>query len=214
MSKTRNNPRGFLNRASRSRRPPREPPTRHLTFETLERRRLLDATITGTVLVKNFYDRHLRSTKLTDAGMRHLRNLKELQFLDCKDVPLSDAGLEHIGTLSRLTCLDLSGTRVTSAGMKFLINLKTLDTLDLSGTRIGDEGMASIAKLPSLAFLCVSSTDVGDRGLEKLVAAPVREIYVQRTKVTDAGAEPLQRRGVIVHDVPQHQRSRNFSPVP
>jgi hypothetical protein len=51
--------------------------------------------------------------KITDAGMRHLTGLTNLEYLALEATDVTDAGLEYLKTLKNLKALDLSGTRAT-----------------------------------------------------------------------------------------------------
>ena len=55
---------------------------------------------------------YLGGTKVTDAGLEHLKDLPELQTLDLSGTEVSDVGLEHLKGLRHLRTLDLSSTRV------------------------------------------------------------------------------------------------------
>lgn len=139
-------------------------------------------------------------TKITDAGMTPVANLKHLQVLECRHTQIGDAALVPIGTLPELYRLNLDGTRVTSAGMKSLTRLSFLRVLDLTGTRIDNEGMTYVAKLPHLHTLYVSQTTVGDAGLEKLVGMPRpnANVIANQTRVTERGASLLRQRKISV----------------
>ena len=48
---------------------------------------------------------------------------------------MTDAGLKELAGLQELQTLDLGGTQVTDAGLKELAGLKSLQTLDLTARR-------------------------------------------------------------------------------
>jgi Leucine-rich repeat (LRR) protein len=74
--------------------------------------------------------------------------------LDLSDTRVSDAGLKELAPLKNLQILDLSGTRVTDAGLKELALLKNLQALDLAGTKVSDEGIKELKKsLPKCTIL-------------------------------------------------------------
>jgi Leucine-rich repeat (LRR) protein len=65
---------------------------------------------------------------------------------------MTDAGLRELAGLTQLQSLSLTGTRVTDAGLKHLAGLKELQTLDLTGSRVTDAGVSDLRKtLPSLS---------------------------------------------------------------
>ena len=59
----------------------------------------------------------LSSTRITDAGLRCLKGLPQLQTLNLESTEITDAGLAHLGDLIQLRELDLSSTKVTDAGV-------------------------------------------------------------------------------------------------
>lgn len=62
----------------------------------------------------------IRSTKVIDAGLEHLKGLTQLQMLTLDGTQVTDAGLEHLKGLVQLQMLDLRDTRVTDEGVKRL----------------------------------------------------------------------------------------------
>ena len=61
-----------------------------------------------------------KSTKITDAGLSHLKSLPQLRHLRLEGAAISDAGLEHLKALTQLQELHLEGTQVTDAGVDAL----------------------------------------------------------------------------------------------
>ncbi len=72
-------------------------------------------------------------------------------------VPLSlvctDAGLEHVKEVKQLHWLDLRGTTVADAGLEFLRGLTQLQELKLRGSQVTDAGVNELQKaLPNCAI--------------------------------------------------------------
>jgi len=59
-------------------------------------------------------------TRVTDAGLEHLKGLTQLQWLNLTGTRVTDAGLKHLKGLGQLRLLDLENTQVTDAGGKKL----------------------------------------------------------------------------------------------
>ena len=74
------------------------------------------------------------SGDISDDGLRHLKGLTQLAFLDLQGSAVSDRGIEHIARLTSLRSLDLSRTAVTDSGLPGLQSLKNLESLDLCRT--------------------------------------------------------------------------------
>lgn len=60
----------------------------------------------------------LKSSKITDAGLAHLKNLSHLRVVALENAAVTDAGLMHLQTLTELQELSLKGTKVTEAGLR------------------------------------------------------------------------------------------------
>jgi hypothetical protein len=58
----------------------------------------------------------------------------------------TDAGLKELAGLKNLQTLDLSGTKVTGEGLKELAALKNLQSLDLRETQVTDTGVRALQK--------------------------------------------------------------------
>src|SRR5262249_39814863 len=59
----------------------------------------------------------LRGTKVTDAGLKVLKDLRNLQTLELAGTEVTDAGLKDLKDLKNLHELYLSGTKVTDTGL-------------------------------------------------------------------------------------------------
>ena len=88
----------------------------------------------------------LWNTKVTDAGLEHLRGLTKLRTLYLSEIQVTDVGLQHLESLTGLCSLFLSSTMITDAGLEHLEGLTEMTLLDLSNTRITDEGLAELKK--------------------------------------------------------------------
>ncbi|MGO8903872.1 MAG: hypothetical protein ACLQU5_36870 [Isosphaeraceae bacterium] len=63
---------------------------------------------------------NLSGSKITDAGMRYLEALSELENLVLEHTAISDACLDSLSNLKRLSFIHLTDTKVTEAGEKEL----------------------------------------------------------------------------------------------
>ena len=97
-----------------------------------------------------FWDRirslNLAHTRITDAGLEHLKGLSSLNGLNLYNTQVTDAGLEHLKGLTSLDRLYLNNTQVTDAGLEHLKGLSSLRGLDLDNTQVTAEGRASLRK--------------------------------------------------------------------
>jgi hypothetical protein len=107
-------------------------------------------------------------TQVTDAGLKHLRGLKQLTQLDLTGTRVTDAGMKELVHLRNLTSLDLSSTQVTDAGLKEVANLEALTRLELWGTKVTDTGLETLTSLKHLTNLGLGSTRTTAAGIEQL----------------------------------------------
>jgi hypothetical protein len=71
--------------------------------------------------LKGNFDRESERNHLTDAGLKHLRDLHKLEHLNVAGHPdITDASIEHLEKLSNLKAIDLVDTSVTEKGVKRL----------------------------------------------------------------------------------------------
>src|SRR5262249_30836125 len=89
----------------------------------------------------------LGETKVTDAGLKELKDFQGLQKLGLSATVVSDAGLKELANFRGLQELYLRQTKVTGAGLKDIKELSNLKTLDLYDTRVSDEGLKEIKHL-------------------------------------------------------------------
>jgi internalin A len=106
---------------------------------------------------------NLRSTKVTDAGMKELRDLTNLQELVLGSTKVTDVGLKELKELNSLKklCFD-SCPKVTDAGMKELAGLTSLESLYLVGTGVKGPGLKELKGLKRLRTLEFSQDGVTD----------------------------------------------------
>jgi hypothetical protein len=113
-------------------------------------------------------------TKITDAGLKELSGLKNLQALDAAKTPVTGAGLTELAGLERLQELDLTDSGVTLTGLKHLAGLSQLRTLSIgwdqqsqlwSGPQAArrQQAEAAFAKLKQLKNLYLNFIGVRDR---------------------------------------------------
>jgi Leucine-rich repeat (LRR) protein len=103
--------------------------------------------------------RHLRELSLagckqiTDAGLVHVRDLKNLETLKLGYTDLNGAGFVYLKSLKKLAYLDLSHTKVRSEGLQHLSGMTQLRSLHLQALPIRDKAIVSVQKLTGLEEL-------------------------------------------------------------
>jgi WD40 repeat protein len=109
-----------------------------------KRAQVTDADLKGLKDLKNLQMLNLGLTRATDACLKGLKDLKSLQTLNLPLTQVTDEGLKDLKDLQGLLILNLGGTQVTDAGLKNLRGLKSLQLLDLTNTRVTDAGLQDI----------------------------------------------------------------------
>ena len=113
----------------------------------------------------------LRGRDLTDAGLADVAKLGNVVELNLRDTKITSAGLVHLKGLAKLKRLHLERTNVGDEGIQNLTKLTTLEYLNLYGTKITDKSLDHLAGLKKLRQLYVWQTDVTDAGIAKFKKA-------------------------------------------
>ena len=113
----------------------------------------------------------LRGRDLTDDGLANVAKLGNVVELNLRDTKITSAGLVHLKGLAKLTRLHLERTNVGDEGILNLTKLTTLEYLNLYGTKITDKSLDHLAGLKNLRQLYVWQTDVTDAGIAKFKKA-------------------------------------------
>jgi RNA polymerase sigma factor (sigma-70 family) len=157
----------------------------------------------------------LRSSQLTDAGLKELTVLKNLSSLNLGDTHVTGQGLEELVGLKNLTHLGLNATKLTDAGMKLAASFKRLSSLDLTNTKVTATGLKELVRLKGLSGLYLAPGQLSDANLRVLgelgllhtlsrataayadpstrSEAEVIALDLSGTAVTDAGLKELAR---------------------
>jgi len=136
----------------------------------------------------------LHGTKITDADLVFLGDVKEIRTLDLRLTHIGDAGVEHLKNLRNLGTLNLFRTNLTDVGLAHLRKLNKLETLLIGGTKVTDPGLVNLKGMKDLKKLSLFQTQVSDRGIPYLkMLSNLESLLISGTKITDAGARELQQ---------------------
>lgn len=131
---------------------------------------------------------------LGDTAMPFLKPMVSLEMLRLWDTRVSDAGLEPLVDLKRLRWLYLSGTNITDSGASVLKKMTFLRGLDLRATRLTDRAMRQLAALENLEWLDMSDTRVDGSGLAYLANNKrLTRIHLRHTHVELKQVEKFQK---------------------
>ncbi len=108
--------------------------------------------------------------------------------------PITEAGLIHLRVLRQLGNLDLSGLPITDVGLDAIKDLPILGELSLSRTKIKGPGLARLTRLPMLTSLNLAGSEIDDDGLQFLSGARnLRHLYLRQTMINGPGLAHLSR---------------------
>jgi hypothetical protein len=114
----------------------------------------------------------LGSRKLTDEGLVHVAALKKnIVSLNLKDTKITSAGLVHLKGLTKLRQLHLEKTAVGDVGMVHLKGLANLEYLNLYATKVTDKSLDQLTGLTKLKRIYLWQTAVTDEGVARLEKA-------------------------------------------
>jgi len=88
----------------------------------------------------------LAGTEVTNAGLRHLSSLGQLQELWLGFTSIGDEGVGHLAGLRELRSLDLYGVEITDAAIPVLKQLAELQYLNLHNTSVTEDGIDELRK--------------------------------------------------------------------
>lgn len=135
--------------------------------------------------------------KLTDAGMEHLKALKNLKIFQVRAPLLTDASLKTLSEVKGLHQVALVGSPlITDAGLKSLASLPALQSLALFTPLITDDGFEHLREFRELISIKLASSRISSTGLEQIVGtlnSRIEYLGLPYTDVTDTGIVHLQR---------------------
>jgi len=113
------------------------------------------------------------SNGLTEAAIKDIGGMKQLEHLSLNGMRVTDTSMADIAGLSKLNYLRLSGAgAITVAGWATLENFKGLKTLWVAETNLGDQGIQYFKPLTQLEDITLYGTPVTDAGGDVLLGLP------------------------------------------
>ena len=112
--------------------------------------KVIDAGLAHFQQCTNLTWLNLGETNVTDSGLAQLKNCKRVSFLTLQNsAQISDTGLVHIQDWKDLALLDLTGSKVTDAGLDHLADFQNLGLLVIRVTKVTETGVKKLsAALP------------------------------------------------------------------
>jgi Leucine-rich repeat (LRR) protein len=141
------------------------------------------------------------NSKLEDAGLSHVRNLKGLKVLILNGTRVTNRGLMHLRSLEnleelRLCTTDTHGNHVAldEEGVENILGLTKLKKLSMFNSGANDRTIRHISRLRSLEELDLALSNISDDGLEHLVGLTrLRKLELGCSHFTDRGMATLAK---------------------
>lgn len=150
-----------------------------------------DVTDLGMVHIAQF--RNLKRLSLfycsiSNGGLRHISKLACLEVLNLDSREIGDEGLWHLRNLRQLKSLDIFSGRITDVGCSHIAKIKSLESLELCGGGVTDFGCTMLATLHNLTSLNLSQNErITNRGAVTLAAlSSLRALNLSNTRVNGA----------------------------
>ncbi|MCA9013066.1 MAG: hypothetical protein KDB01_25115 [Planctomycetaceae bacterium] len=133
--------------------------------------------------------------KISDVTLERLSNKTSLREFLLKSTGITDAGLRHLEK-SALIKLEVGGnSAVTDVGINSVAQIKSLVGLDINdGNSVSNNAIAQLSALPALCEkLIVSRTSITDDCIKDLIKHPFLKLLdVKNTQISEHGVERLR----------------------
>jgi endoglucanase len=166
---------------------------------TLGGTKITDAGLAHLIQLKKLRKIRISKTAVTDAGMTDLAKCEYLEDVDVSQTKIGDFGVWELRALPRVKNLNLYLTLVTDAGLDSFRrgehrSAAKIERLNLDKCPITDAGIPKLASLTKLAWIHLGGTAMTDAGLAELKKLePIKEAIVTKTETTQEGIEKLRR---------------------
>jgi hypothetical protein len=159
--------------------------------ESVEGRVVRDAKAAGKPVVEVAFGP--ANKKVTDDGLKELKafkHLKNLSFFFCENI--TDAGMKHVKELTTLETLSLTNTGVADDGIAELKGLKNLKTLYTAGSIfMTDKSAKTIGTFANLESLTLPST-ITPKGVKDLAGLKkLKSLYIGGATLSDEAVKDI-----------------------
>ncbi len=111
---------------------------------------------------------YANGTPLGNAGLRHIKSIRSLAFLDISGTSLTDTQFAELKGANNLVHLKIGANFLSNDGMKIVLSLSKLKILDLEGMpTINDAALGILSKKSGLQTLNVKKTPCTPKAIEQ-----------------------------------------------
>lgn len=158
---------------------------RYLSFLTRQQDDTSLARLKDLPYLREIY---FQNTPITNALLRHVQDLHDMEYLGLISTPVDDEGLKYLKDLAGLKGLILWGSPVTGSGFVHLARMQRLQILKLDLTKVTDESLVNLKDLPALQMLTLYGTSITGRTLGALSNLPSLSILdLRQSQLSDEG---------------------------
>lgn len=147
-----------------------------------------------------FFD--LGGASLTDQHVSELSMQPKTGALFLDDNDLTNASLRSLGSMKQLEVLWVGGKKLTGTGLRHLSELPNLHSLWITDASISDKDLAELVAFPKLFHLNLSGCDISDSAVEHLAACKELQFLIVDRGALSAGSRRQLRRarpGLYIH---------------
>jgi hypothetical protein len=127
----------------------------------------------------------LSGTAVTSAGLIHLKELRNLEWLNVCLTAVDDRGFEHLAGMTKMKRMVICASKITGVGFQHLQGMKAIESINLHSAPASDAGLEAIGKLTNLRRLEIVHTKVTDRGLKHLAGlVNLQQLHVHGPETT------------------------------
>lgn len=159
---------------------------------------ITDASLTHIAELTALQKLDLSFSAVSEDGLAHLRNLKNLGVLWLYMCPnVRDDGVVYLAELRQLETLHLGGTKVTDEGLKCVENMTGLTTMMIDGSPIKGRGLVHLENARKLEWLHLANAPLDDDEFEVITKLSMQRLSLTNTSLTNRSVKYLK----MLHNV-------------
>lgn len=138
----------------------------------------------------------LRGRQASDAGLKNVANLRELELISIDDAHfVSDEGIAHLRSLPNLRIVGITHSRATDQSIAYLSEVPTIERLSMRWSQFTDQAFEYAQRLPRLQELSIDKgnshfTDEATRHAAEMPA--LATLSLLEAPISDAGLKNLE----------------------
>ena len=140
----------------------------HITSILIDSSDMSEKGLIPLASMENLIQLRIRS-RLTDAAIPFIINMRSLQFLNLPQADFTDDGILALSAHPNIELLRIGGKRLSNKSLESIATMSSLSFLHLIAVPIDDQGLPALYGMQHLQSLYLDDTVVTDEGLVKLL---------------------------------------------